>query len=110
MRVKGGRARRAAGGLSLGSSPGRTRGRDAPDRRGPPSGDHMRERRWEGAGLSRERRRWAAGLGRTGGKEKRKGKVVWAGPKEIGKEREVSIYFFQQKIRTIQFKFKFKRI
>ena len=32
---------------------------------------------------------WAA----HGGKEKRKGKVVWAGPKEIGKEREVFIFF-----------------
>ena len=56
---------------------------DDPDRWAPP----VCGREGEEADWAREGGTWAAGLGRAGGKG------VWAGPKEIGKEREVSIFF-----------------
>jgi hypothetical protein len=42
--------------------------------------------------------------------KKKKERVRWAGPKTIGKERELFFFFFNKGIQTNQFKFKFKRI
>ena len=65
-----------------------------------------RERGYE---LGRERRKRAGLSWAAGRKKKKKERGSGLGWKEIGKERVVSI-FFNKKIQTIQFKFKFKRI
>ena len=73
-----------------GSSPGRPREGDGPDRWGPPVGGCERggEADWAKYGMGR-----ACGMGRERGREKkRKRKREWAGLKDIGKEREVSIF------------------